>query len=229
MVWPLGPELHLRNLVGAVGAQCRRDRPPGRRDAQGSGLAGLNPEQGWRLGRGCCQLSAGLQGIRGCPVDLLANGMGFAWTDGGRGGRESGGRAWRGVPKSHTDRERALGRGALHVNRLSAGVLFALSWLLEVLSALGAGAVSKFEKHQQQGGRGRDVTLGAGAAATVGNGGHSIDPRPVLIVTGLVQEARIAAGPGMIVICSSSDPRQLRALLATLDSSTFRGVISFGV
>src|SRR5260370_1068656 len=33
----------------------------------------------------------------------------------------------------------------------------------------------------------------------------------------------------MIVICSSSDPQQLRALLATLDSSTFRGVISFGV
>ena len=52
---------------------------------------------------------------------------------------------------------------------------------------------------------------------------------PVLIVTGLVQEARIAAGSGMIVICSSSDPGQLRALLATVDSSTFRGVISFGV
>src|SRR5437763_8792886 len=33
----------------------------------------------------------------------------------------------------------------------------------------------------------------------------------------------------MFVICSSSDPRQLRSLLATLDSSTFRGVISFGV
>ena len=44
-----------------------------------------------------------------------------------------------------------------------------------------------------------------------------------------MQEARIAAGPGMIVICSSSDPQQLRALLATLDPSTFRGVISFGV
>src|SRR5437879_7767054 len=56
-----------------------------------------------------------------------------------------------------------------------------------------------------------------------------IDPRPVLVVTGVVQEARIAAGPGMIVICSSSDPGQLRNLLATLDSSTFRGVISFGV
>ena len=54
----------------------------------------------------------------------------------------------------------------------------------------------------------------AGAAETVDS---RIDPRPVLIVTGLVQEARIAAGPGMIVICSSSDPQQLRALLATLD------------
>lgn len=80
------------------------------------------------------------------------------------------------------------------------------------------------------------MTLGAGAAAIVDNSGdlnsgdlNQIDPRPVLIVTGLVQEARIAAGPGMIVICSSSDPQQLRALLATLDSSTFRGVISFGV
>ncbi len=75
------------------------------------------------------------------------------------------------------------------------------------------------------------MTLGAGAAAIVDNSvdRNSNDPRPVLIVTGLVQEARIAAGPGMIVICSSSDPRQLRALLATLDSTTFRGVISFGV
>jgi adenosylhomocysteine nucleosidase len=59
--------------------------------------------------------------------------------------------------------------------------------------------------------------------------GSSYDPRPVLIVTGLVQEARIAAGPGMTVICSSSDPKQLRSLLATFDPSTIRGVISFGV
>jgi hopanoid-associated phosphorylase len=56
-----------------------------------------------------------------------------------------------------------------------------------------------------------------------------VDPRPILIVTGLVQEARIAAGPGMAVICSSSDPNQLRALLTTLDPSSIRGVISFGV
>jgi adenosylhomocysteine nucleosidase len=70
------------------------------------------------------------------------------------------------------------------------------------------------------------VNLGAGDDASAGN---PIDPRPILIVTGLVQEARIAAGPGMTVICSSSDPQQLRALLTVFDPTTIRGVISFGV
>lgn len=70
------------------------------------------------------------------------------------------------------------------------------------------------------------MKLGAGGDAATGS---RIDPRPVLIVTGLVQEARIAAGPGMTVICSSSDPQQLRALLTVFDPTTIRGVISFGV
>ncbi len=70
------------------------------------------------------------------------------------------------------------------------------------------------------------MTLGAGDGVSAGN---AIDPRPVLIVTGLVQEARIAAGPGMTVVCSSSDPQQLRSLLTVFDPSTIRGVISFGV
>jgi len=69
------------------------------------------------------------------------------------------------------------------------------------------------------------VRLGARDGST----GGRVDPRPILIVTGLVQEARIAAGPGMAVICSSSDPNQLRALLTTLDPTSIRGVISFGV
>jgi adenosylhomocysteine nucleosidase len=69
------------------------------------------------------------------------------------------------------------------------------------------------------------VNLGAGDDAFA----DRIDPRPILIVTGLVQEARIAAGPGMTVICSSSDSQQLRALLTVFDPSTIRGVISFGV
>jgi adenosylhomocysteine nucleosidase len=70
------------------------------------------------------------------------------------------------------------------------------------------------------------VNLGVLEKASAGN---QIDSRPVLIVTGLIQEARIAAGPGMTVICSSSDPQQLRALLTVFDPSTIRGVISFGV
>lgn len=70
------------------------------------------------------------------------------------------------------------------------------------------------------------MILGDGGVST---GGISTDPRPVLIVTGLVQEAKIAAGPGMTVICSSSDPIQLRSLLAGFDPATVRGVISFGV
>jgi adenosylhomocysteine nucleosidase len=70
------------------------------------------------------------------------------------------------------------------------------------------------------------VSLGAGGEVSAGK---AIDPRPVLIVTGLKQEARIAAGPGMTVVCSSSDPQQLRSLLTVFDPSTIRGVISFGV
>lgn len=70
--------------------------------------------------------------------------------------------------------------------------------------------------------------MNLGAAIDV-SAGNAFDPRPVLIVTGLVQEARIAAGPGMTVICSSSNPRQLRKLLDGFDPSTVRGVISFGV
>ena len=69
------------------------------------------------------------------------------------------------------------------------------------------------------------MNLGAGFDLAAGR----VDPRPILIVTGLVQEARIAAGPGMAVVCSASDPQQLRALLTVFDPTTIRGVISFGV
>ncbi len=60
VVWPLGPELHLRHLVGAVRTQCRgcRARRP---DVSESGrVAAVDPEQRRRLGRGCRQLSTRL-------------------------------------------------------------------------------------------------------------------------------------------------------------------------
>jgi hopanoid-associated phosphorylase len=55
------------------------------------------------------------------------------------------------------------------------------------------------------------------------------DGLPVLIVTGLKQEARIAAGPGLTVICSSSNPVQLREMMTSFDPAAIRGIVSFGV
>ncbi len=51
-----------------------------------------------------------------------------------------------------------------------------------------------------------------------------------LVITGLAQESRIAAGPGVShVVCSGSDPGRLRSQLADLDPSGLRAVISFGI
>jgi hopanoid-associated phosphorylase len=66
------------------------------------------------------------------------------------------------------------------------------------------------------------VILGAGGDANT-------DGLPVLIVTGLRQEAQIAAGPGMTVVCSSSNPRQLREMMTSFDPGMVRGIVSFGV
>lgn len=63
----------------------------------------------------------------------------------------------------------------------------------------------------------------------IGARGDAAGGRPLLVVTGLPREAQIAAGPGMTVICSSSDPQQLRAKLGSFDASSVRGIVSFGV
>ena len=60
LVWPLGHELHLRHLVGAVRAQRRRSRSWRGGDAQGGELARGDPERRRRLGRGRRQLQARL-------------------------------------------------------------------------------------------------------------------------------------------------------------------------
>ena len=51
-----------------------------------------------------------------------------------------------------------------------------------------------------------------------------------LVITGLAQESRIAAGPGVShVVCSGSDPARLRARLSGLDASGLKAVVSFGI
>lgn len=64
---------------------------------------------------------------------------------------------------------------------------------------------------------------------SVGASGDAAGRLPLLIVTGLYSEARIAAGRGMTVICSSSDPDQLRVQLDSFDHTSVRGIISFGI
>jgi adenosylhomocysteine nucleosidase len=63
----------------------------------------------------------------------------------------------------------------------------------------------------------------------VGTGDAHHNGLPILVVTGLKQEARIAAGPGLTVICSSSNPIQLREMMLSFDPASVRGIISFGV
>jgi adenosylhomocysteine nucleosidase len=52
---------------------------------------------------------------------------------------------------------------------------------------------------------------------------------PVLVVTGLAREARIAAGPGVAVVGGGGDPARLRALLEAMPAPDYRAVVSFGI
>lgn len=54
-------------------------------------------------------------------------------------------------------------------------------------------------------------------------------PFPVLAVTGLAKEARLAAGPGVATIGAGGDPRRLRALLQARGRPECRAVLSIGV
>ena len=57
--------------------------------------------------------------------------------------------------------------------------------------------------------------------------GASIQP-PVVVVTGMAFEARIAAGPGVVAICGG-DAGLLAAELAALIANGCRGIVSFGI
>jgi len=54
-----------------------------------------------------------------------------------------------------------------------------------------------------------------------------VSARPVLVVTGLAREAKLAAGPGVVTIGAGGSASRLRALLG--DAPACRGVVSFGI
>ena len=76
LVRPLGHELHLRHMVGAVLPQCRRARSGFPDHAQGGRLARLHPECRRRLGRGRHQLQARLPRLRERAEHRLADRLG---------------------------------------------------------------------------------------------------------------------------------------------------------
>ena len=52
---------------------------------------------------------------------------------------------------------------------------------------------------------------------------------PVLIVTGMAKEMRLARGPGLVSVTSGGDPIRLRQLLSEHPSAACRTVLSFGI
>ncbi|GJD49387.1 5'-methylthioadenosine/S-adenosylhomocysteine nucleosidase [Methylobacterium crusticola] len=58
---------------------------------------------------------------------------------------------------------------------------------------------------------------------------HGPAPHPVLAVTGLAREARLAAGPGVATVGAGGNPERLRHLLSARTPPGCRAVISIGI
>ena len=67
------------------------------------------------------------------------------------------------------------------------------------------------------------------AATPVGAAAASHRTLPVLAVTGLAREARLAAGPGITTIWAGGDPVRLRAILSARMQPNCRAVVSIGI
>ena len=126
LVRPLGHQLHLRHLVGAVRAQCGRHRGCGPGGAAGGRLAGLGPARGWRLGRGLRDLR-GRDPRRLQAEPALADRLGVARADGGRPARPCIDGARRRLSHRHPGRGRRVGGNPVQRGRLPEGVLSALT------------------------------------------------------------------------------------------------------
>ena len=148
LVRPLGHELHLWNLVGALRAERRRRRSCGAGNAQSRELARRDSEQRWRLGRGWFELQARLSRLRTCAVDGVTDRVGAARPHGGGRDRSSCRRARHRISRRHAGRRRFLERAALYRDGFSAGVLLALPRLFEVFPAVGDGALPQSQERQ---------------------------------------------------------------------------------
>ncbi len=112
------------------------------------------------------------------------------------------------------ERRRFVERARLHRDRLSARLLPALPWLSEILSAVGAGAIPKSQKHQQPQGRVRPVAARA---------------RFVVVAVGLEFEARLARAAGARKTSAARPASAMTDALAAAIGPGCAGVLSFGI
>ena len=91
VVRPLGHQLCLWHLVGALRPQCRRRGHAGAVDPAGRRLAHRPSASGWRMGRGQRKLLAGRAQCR-LSVHRIPDGLGGSRADGGRRGPDRRGR-----------------------------------------------------------------------------------------------------------------------------------------
>ena len=101
---------------------------------------------------------------------------------------------------------------AFYRDRLSPGLFSALSWLFEIFSAVGDGALPQSEGRQP---------------ATRPHG--DVNGSPVIAVTGLKAEAWIAAGPRILALSGCGDVSGLARRLDAALTNEASAIISFGV
>ena len=149
LVRPLGHELHLRHLVGAVRAQRRGRRPRRAGNAQG-GRTGSSPSRtptaaGARTARATSSTTAATS-----AAPSTASQTAWALLGLMAAGEIDHPAVARGIDylARHARRRRLLERAALHRDRFPARVLSALPRLFEILPALGAGALPQSQERQ---------------------------------------------------------------------------------
>ena len=138
LVRPLGHELHLWHLVGAVRPERRRGRSRVAHSAASRRMAHDDPERRRRLGRGRVELRPRLSRLRAGSQHGLADLLGRAGPDGCRRGGTPGRRPRHRLPGARTRRRRVLARRSVYRDRFSAHLLPALSRIFEIFPLVGA-------------------------------------------------------------------------------------------
>ena len=181
LVRPLGHQLRLRHLVGAgarsTRSACRQHDPMVRRAVDVAEVAASGPDGGW--GEDCAAYWADAPQGEDAVEHRLADGLGAARADGGRRGRQPGGRARRRAICSDAQAPDGSWEEE-HYTAVGFPRVFYLRYhgYRAVLPALGAGPLPQPDARQRAGHAPRHVVA-------------------LAAVTGLEAEARIARRAGL--------------------------------